>query len=198
MTFLVGLTGGIGSGKTVVSDQFAKHGVPVVDTDIIAREVVEPGRPALKEILATLGEELVSADGSLDRDALRNIVFKDPVALKKLEGITHPQIRKRTFELAGEAEFPYCIIVVPLLVESGYKELVDRVLVVIADRAKRTEWVRNRSGLSGTEIEAIIDSQVTDEDRIAIADDVLQNDADLPALQKKVDRLHATYLALAQ
>jgi dephospho-CoA kinase len=198
MTFLVGLTGGIGSGKTAVSDHFSELGVPIVDTDVIAREVVEPGQPALKEILEHFGKELLSANGLLDRDTLRNIVFKDPEARRKLEGITHPQIRKRTFELAREANFPYCIIVVPLLVESGYKELVDRVLVVVADRAKRTGWVRNRSGLSTTEIDTIIDSQVDDEDRIAIADDVLLNDSDLPALRKKVDRLHSIYLALAQ
>ncbi len=160
MTFLVGLTGGIGSGKTAVSDHFSELGVPIVDTDVIAREVVEPGQLALKEILEHFGKELLSANGLLDRDTLRNIVFKDPEARRKLEGITHPQIRKRTFELAREANFPYCIIVVPLLVESGYKELVDRVLVVVADRAKRTGWVRNRSGLSTTEIDAIIDSQV--------------------------------------
>ena len=128
---------------------------------------------------------------------MRDIAFNDPAARKKLESITHPHIRKRTFQLAGQSGFPYCIIVVPLLVESAYKRHVDRVLVVIADRKARVGWVQSRSGLSTEEVEAIIDSQATDQERLAIADDVLVNDSDLASLREKIEHLHQRYLALA-
>jgi dephospho-CoA kinase len=197
MTWRVGLTGGIGSGKTAVSNHFAELGVPVIDTDLIAREIVEPGQPALNLITAEFGSDILTSNGSLDRDKLRNKVFSDPRMRKKLESITHPTIRERMYVLVNEVTAPYCIIVVPLLFESNFREFMNRILVVVAPRAKRLEWIQKRSGLTSDEIGAIIDSQASDTDRLKMADDVLENNADLETLRQSTGRMHELYLKLA-
>jgi dephospho-CoA kinase len=195
----VGLTGGIGSGKTAVSDRFADLGAPVIDTDVLAREVVAPGEPALEQLTDTFGNGILREDGTLDRDGLRSKVFADPEARRRVEAILHPAIRQRLRGRLRELEKqdePYCVIVVPLLVETGFQELVDRVLVVEAPRERRIEWVMARNGMSREEVERIMDAQASSEERQSVAHDVIDNDSDLEALLAKVDRLHAKYLVV--
>jgi len=195
----VGLTGGIGSGKTVVSDRFAEHGAPVVDTDILAREVVEPGEPALDELVRQFGEAILDEQGGLDRARLRELVFSAPDHKRRVESIIHPaigeQLRARLKELEKKRH-PYCIVVVPLLVETGFQKLVDRVLVVEAPRERRIQWVMDRGGLSRQEVERIMEAQAPPETRRAIAHDIIDNDGSLEDLQAKVDRFHAKYLVV--
>jgi dephospho-CoA kinase len=195
----IGLTGGIGSGKTTVSRRFEAHGVPVIDTDVLAREVVEPGEPALERLVNAFGRDILRDDGQLDRDRLRDMAFADPAVKQRLESIVHPAIRKRLQvrleELAGWA-VAYCVIVVPLLVETDFQELVDRVLVVEAPRERRITWVMDRTGMTRAEVERIMDSQATSEQRLRVAHDVVDNDGSLGELEEKVDRLHAKYLVV--
>lgn len=195
----VGLTGGIGSGKTAVSDHFAELGAPVIDTDVLAREVVEPGEPALEQLVDAFGRDILLDDGSLNRERLRATVFDDPEARRRVEAIVHPAIRQRLREqlksLERQAE-PYCIIVVPLLVETDFQEMVDRVLVVEAPRERRIGWVMARSDMRRDEVEAIMESQASDEERASLAHDIIYNDGSLDDLKEKVDRLHAKYLVV--
>lgn len=193
----VGLTGGIGSGKTVVSDRFEKLGAPVIDTDVLAREVAAAGTPALNGLVRVFGGEILKQDGSLDRERLRRIVFDDHAAKKKVEAILHPAIRGELDERLEELETldpPYCVIVVPLLVETDFQEMVDRVLVVEAPRESRIHWVMERSGMSRKEVEQVMESQATSEQRLRVAQDILNNDGTLTDIQEKADRLHAKYL----
>jgi len=195
----VGLTGGIGSGKTAVSDRFEYLGAPVIDTDVLAREVVAPGEPALEQLVDAFGREILEDDGTLDRDRLRQTVFADPEAKARVESIVHPAIRQRLrarLDALERQEVPYCIIVVPLLVETNFQELVDRVLVVEAPRERRIRWVMKRSGMSREEVEKIMESQASSEERLQVAHDVLQNDGTLEDLLEHVDRLHAKYLVV--
>lgn len=195
----VGLTGGIGSGKTTVSDCFQQLGAPVIDTDVLAREVVEPGEPALQALVQVFGEEILQDDGRLDRESLRKTAFATPAAREKLESILHPVIRHRVekqLEDLSQREVPYCIIVVPLLVETDFIEVVDRVLVVEAPRERRIEWVMQRSGMTRREVEGIMDSQADSEERLRVAQDVLHNDGSVADLEGKVNRLHAKYLVV--
>lgn len=195
----VGLTGGIGSGKTAVSDRFAELGAPVIDTDILAREVVEPGEPALDELVDAFGDDILDGDGALDREKLRRIAFADPDNKRRLESIVHPAIRERVANRLKELEkqdVPYCIIVVPLLVETNFQELVDRVLVVEAPRERRIQWVMKRSGLSREEVEQFMDSQASSEARRHVAHDIIENNGTLDELLEHVDRLHAKYLVV--
>lgn len=195
----VGLTGGIGSGKTAVSDRFADLGAPVIDTDVLSREVVEPGEPALDELVKHFGEAILDNDGNLDRERLREMVFSDPGKKQRVESILHPAIRQRLqdkLKALEKEEHPYCIIVVPLLVETDFQEMVDRVLVVEAPRERRVQWVMSRSGLSRQEVETIMDTQASSETRRAVAHDIIDNDGSLAELLKKVDRFHAKYLVV--
>ncbi len=195
----VGLTGGIGSGKTAVSDRFADLGAPVIDTDVLAREVVAPGEPALEQLTDAFGNEILREDGTLDRDGLRSKVFDDPEARRRVEAILHPAIRQRLRGRLRELEKQdetYCIIVVPLLVETGFQELVDRVLVVEAPRERRIEWVMARNGMAREEVERIMDAQASSEERQSVAHDIIDNDGGLEDLLEKVDRLHAKYLVV--
>jgi len=195
----VGLTGGIGSGKTAVSDRFAELGAPVIDTDVLAREVVEPGEPALEKLVEAFGREILDGDGALDRGRLRRIAFSDPENKRRLESIVHPAIRQRLAARLKELEkqeFPYCIIVVPLLVETNFQELVDRVLAVEAPRERRIQWVMKRNGLSRKEVEAFMDSQASTEERRHVAHDIIENNGTLEELLEHVDRLHAKYLVI--
>ncbi len=202
-SYVVGLTGGIGSGKSAVAEEFARLGAAVVDTDAIAHELTRAGGAAIAGVKALFGDAAIGADGAMDRKAIRDLVFADPAAKKRLESLLHPMIRaesERRIAAAGqENAAPYVIHVVPLLVESpGYRERVQRVLVVDCPEALQIERVRKRSGLSAAEVEAIVKAQVSREKRLAAADDVIDNSGPIAALQKPVEKLHQSYLALAR
>jgi dephospho-CoA kinase len=194
---VIGLTGGIGSGKSTVADALAARGAGVIDTDVIARELTEPGQAVLAEIAATFGTELIGPDGRLDRDALRTQVFSDADARARLEGILHPRIKDRMLELLAALDSPYAVLVIPLLFETNQHTLVDRVLVVDVPETAQRERVRRRSGLSPSEIDRIVASQISRAERLARADDILDNSGDLPALLAQAERIHRIYIALA-
>ena len=194
----IGLTGGIASGKSTVADMFAELGVPVIDTDVIAREVVRPGEPALDEIRKAFGDGVIAADGTLDRAAMRAIVFGDDTARRRLEAILHPRIGEATREQADAAGGDYQVIVVPLLVGSALRAFVDRVLVV--DCAEETQVARllARDAESEAQARRILAAQSSREERLAIADDVVENDGDLDATREQVLALHRRYLKEAE
>ncbi|WP_454806525.1 dephospho-CoA kinase [Paraburkholderia fungorum] len=196
--FVVGLTGGIGSGKSTVADLFAAHGVPLVDTDLIAHRITAPHGIAMPQIAAEFGDSFVAADGSLDRARMRTLVFSDDGARKRLEDITHPLIRAETEREQREAQGPYVIVVVPLLVESGnWKTRVNRVLTVDCSVETQIARVMSRNGFSREQVLAIIARQATREARLAAADDIINNDnAPLDAVKAQVDAQHRAYLAL--
>jgi dephospho-CoA kinase len=197
--FVVGLTGGIGSGKSTVADLFAARGVPLVDTDLIAHRITAPHGLAMPPIAAEFGEAFVAPDGSLDRARMRALVFSDEGARKRLEAITHPLIRAETEREQHEAQGPYVIIVVPLLVESGsWKNRVNRVLTVDCCVETQIARVMSRNGFSRDQVLAIIARQATREARLAAADDVIDNDiAPLELLEAQVEAQHRAYLSLA-
>ncbi|MEZ5458741.1 MAG: dephospho-CoA kinase [Steroidobacteraceae bacterium] len=193
----VGLTGGIASGKTLVSRMFAARGVPVIDTDELAREVVAPGSDGLAAVRARFGDGVLAADGSLDRRALRARVFADPDARRDLEAITHPRIRALVEARSAAAGGRYQVIVIPLLVESGRRTPVDRVLVVDCPESLQLERLLRRDGGSREQAEAILAAQASRAQRLAVADDVIVNAADPQAVESEVDALHRRYLALS-
>jgi dephospho-CoA kinase len=201
MGLIVGLTGGIGSGKTTVERLFAKLGAAVVDTDAIAHELTGPGGDAMPALAAAFGPGLMAADGSLDRPAMRSLVFADTDARRRLEGILHPLIRTRSDERclqALAAGAPYVILTVPLLVETGdYRQRVDRVLVVDCDDDIRIARVAARSGLARAEIERIMATQASRDARLTAADDIIDNDGAEDRLAAQVARLHREYVRLA-
>jgi dephospho-CoA kinase len=198
VSFVVGLTGGIGSGKSAAADEFARLGAAVVDTDVIARELTEPGGAALPHIKALFGEAFVAPSGAMDRKRMREHVFSDPAAKRALEDLLHPLIRAEGERRIAQAAAPYVVYVVPLLVESGnYRTRVERVLVVDAPEALQLARVRARSGLRDTEVRAIMASQLSRAARLAAADDVIDNGGTIEALRTQVAALHAKYLKLA-
>lgn len=194
---IVGLTGGIGSGKSTAARMFAARGVPVVDTDAIARELVAPGTPALARIAREFGPDVLEPDGSLDRAALRARVFADPEQRRRLEAILHPPIRARAHARLAELDAPYAIVVVPLLLESGDWPVLQRVLVVDAPESLQRRRTAARDGRSDAQVEAVMNAQTSREHRLAAADDVLVNDGDLAALERQVETLHRRYVQLA-
>jgi dephospho-CoA kinase len=198
MPFVVGLTGGIGSGKTTVAELFAELGAGVVDTDEFAHALTGPGDAAMGEIVRRFGPQYVTADGALDRARMRKLAFGDPRAKKDLESILHPLIRREAERRVADSTAPYVILVVPLLFESdAYRTLVRRVLVVDSDQETRIERVRQRNNLLREEILAIMAAQVGQAERLRRADDVIRNDGDLAALEPQVVALHRKYLKLA-
>jgi dephospho-CoA kinase len=198
MPFAVGLTGGIGSGKTTVAELFAELGAGVVDTDEIARALTGPGQTAVGEIARRFGPQYVTADGALDRARMRKLAFEDAREKTDLESILHPLIRREAERRVANSTAPYVILVVPLLFESGaYQTLVRRVLVVDSDQETRIERVRRRNYLPREEILAIMASQIGQAERLRRADDVIRNDGDLAALEARVAALHRKYLDLA-
>ena len=199
MTFVVGLTGGIGSGKSTVADLFAAHGAGVVDTDIIAHALTVAGGEAIPALCAEFGADVIGTDGSLDRTAMRRLAFSDQSAKSRLESILHPLIRERSELLCGErADAPYVLLVVPLLVESAaYRARMNRILVVDCDESLQVRRVMARSGLVEHDVRAIIAAQASRAQRLAIADDVIVNETDQPALEAQVQHLHARYVDLA-
>jgi dephospho-CoA kinase len=198
MSFVVGLTGGIGSGKSAVGDLFAARGIAVIDTDAIAHELTAPGGAAMPAIRAEFGDAVAAADGALDRAAMRAIVFADPSARKRLEGILHPMIRIESERRLAAAESPYVIYMVPLLVESGdYHKRVNRVAVVDCREETQIARVMQRNGLARPDIERILAAQASRAERLAAADDVIDNDGALAELAPRIDQLHQSYLASA-
>jgi len=191
------LTGGIASGKSAVSACFEKLGTPVVDTDIIAREVVEPGSPALERIAGELGAGFLDADGKLNRSKLRQAIFSDPDLKSRLESILHPLIGKEVLQQVKQLDSPYCIIVIPLYAESSTYAWIDRVLVVDVIEDTQIERVMARDGINRDQARAILNAQASRQDRLALADDILDNSGDLSELPEKVKALHEKYLSLA-
>lgn len=195
--FTVGLTGGIGSGKSTVADCFAARGVPIVDTDVLARELTASEGPALEAIRAAFGDSVMPADGNLDRAALRRRVFADVDARRQLEAILHPLIRHRVERARERLTAPYVLIVIPLLVETaGYRDMLDRILVVDCSEDLQIARVMARSGLDRDEVEAILAAQACRADRLAVADDVIDNSGAPEDLDAQVASLHQRYQRL--
>ncbi len=193
----IGLTGGIGSGKSTVAGFFAALGIPVIDTDAIAHELTASGQPATREIAKAFGSDVCDAQGALNRAALRERVFRDHEARRQLEGILHPLIRREVERRLVGLRAPYVVIVVPLLIESGFTRLVDRILVVDAREEDQIRRVAARNGLGEAAIRRILDAQLTRQERLARADDVIVNDTDLAHLEREVRRLDIRYRELA-
>ncbi len=194
----IALTGGIGSGKTTVSDYFRKLGVPVIDADETSHEVTQAGAPAVQQIVDVFGDSVLDCDGNLDRTALRNIVFADTESRKQLESILHPEIRRRMNEAASRTQSPYCLFSIPLLIETSQHANYDRILVVETSEDRRRTWIQARSDLTEIEITAILSAQVSDEQRRRAADDLLISDGGIDDLHARIDCLHQRYLALVR
>lgn len=194
---VIGLTGGIGSGKSTVGGLFRARGVPVIDTDDLARVVVEPGRPALDQIKARFGREMIGADGRLDRHALARRVFSNPALREELEAILHPRIRAELHARLSDIASPYSIVAIPLLIEKGWQTEVDRILVVDAPEELQLRRTLGRPGMDARQVRRIMASQAGREERLAAADDIIVNDGALDKLETAVDRLHRLYSALA-
>jgi len=196
--FIVGLTGGIGSGKSTVADAFVALGAGLVDTDVIARELTSADGKAMPALIAEFGPDIVAKDGAMDRSAVRQRVFADPSARERLEGILHPLIRQISAERCVVATAPYVILAVPLLVESGdYHQRCDRIVVVDCPETVQIERVMARNGLSIDEVRAIMAAQATRQQRLAAANDIVVNDGARTKIYEQVNLLHLKYLALA-
>jgi dephospho-CoA kinase len=196
--FVVGLTGGIGSGKSAAADEFARLGATVVDTDVIAHRLTGPGGAAIPAIQRVFGDGFILPSGAMDRDRMRERVFAEPAARKSLEAVLHPMIRAESDRQIAAAGGPYVVHVVPLLVEAGdYRRRADRVLVVDCPEDLQLERVRARSGMSAAQAQAILRSQASRAERRAVADDVIDNSGTLDALRRQVAALHAEYSAMA-
>jgi dephospho-CoA kinase len=197
LTFRVALTGGIASGKSTVADLFAALGVPVIDTDVIAREVVEPGRPALAQVAEAFGADVLDAGGCLDRKRMRERIFADADARRRLQAILHPAIRAEMERQSQAAGGPYQVLVIPLLAEGGRRDHVDRVLLVDVPEELQIQRVMWRDGVSHQQAQASLDAQATRAQRLEMADDVLRNTGRVDDLREQVAKLHQRYLALA-
>lgn len=196
--FVVGLTGGIGSGKSAAADRFAALGADVVDTDVIAHQLTAPRGEAIEAIRAEFGDGVINAEGALDRKAMRDLAFSDPDARHRLEAILHPAIRNECERRIGASAAPYIVLGVPLLVESQtYRERCDRVCVVDCPERVQIERVMLRNGLEEAQVRAIMGAQASREQRLSVADDVLDNSTSLATLHAQVDRLHGTYAEAA-
>ena len=193
----IGLTGGIASGKSTVADMFAELGVPVIDTDVIAREVVAPGEPALDEIASRFGEDMIDAAGNLDCGAMRKLIFADDSARIDLEAILHPRIGAETRRQADAAGGDYQLIVVPLLAGSPLRQFVDRVLVVDCDEETQIRRLLQRDAETVDQAKRILAAQASRDERLNIANDVVVNEGTLEQTRTAVSRLHRIYLGLA-
>jgi len=195
---VIGITGGIGTGKTTVANLFSSLGVPVIDADELARQVVAPGQPAYEEILQHFGTTILSESGDLDRRRLREHIFSDSAKRDRLEAIVHPRVYAQMKHLLDALETPYAIVVVPLLIESGASELVDRVLVVDSPEELQIERTRDRDGTTRAAVKKILAAQLDRNARLSAADDVIENNSSVEALGKVVSRLHRQYLSEAE
>ncbi|MGE5524911.1 MAG: dephospho-CoA kinase [Rhodospirillaceae bacterium] len=196
--YCVGLTGGIGSGKSSAADEFATLGAALVDSDAIAHELTRGGGAAIPALRAQFGPEFITPEGALDRARMRTLVFGNPEAKRKLEGLLHPLIREETMLRVAAAKAPYVVLVVPLLLETGaYRDRVQRIVVVDCSEATQIARVMARSGLTESEVRAIMATQLSRAERLARADDIINNDGGRAALREQVRALHERYLALA-
>jgi dephospho-CoA kinase len=193
----IGLTGGIGSGKSTVCRLFAALGIPVIDSDLITHELVVPGEEALEQLAAAFGPDILDGEGALDRAALRERVFRDEAMRKRLEAILHPLIRKQLHNRLAALDAPYVIIAIPLLLEKGWQAEVDRILVVDADEAAQIERTVMRDGVSREMVQRIMQAQVSRAERVEAADDIIYNNEKRDALKARVDELHQQYLKIA-
>lgn len=191
---VVGLTGGIGSGKSAAAALFAQRGVHVVDADDAARWVVEPGTPGLAGLVQLFGTDILQADGQLDRAALRALIFAEPAKRKQVEQLLHPLIRQALDDNLASAQTPYAILVSPLLIEAGQYQRVQRVLVVDVPEALQLQRVLQRDGVDETQVRAILAAQLSREQRLQHADDIIRNDGTLEQLEQQVEVLHQQYL----
>jgi dephospho-CoA kinase len=191
----VGLTGGIGCGKTTVSNEFARLGVPVFDADVISKSLTQPGQPALRQIIAAFGDDFLLPGGGLDRARLRRHILQLPAARQQLEAILHPLAWQEIWGKVAASDAPYCIASVPLLVESSHAASMDRIVVVDCAESLQRQRLASRDQLSAEEIEAFLRAQADRKTRLAYADDVIHNDSDLSSLRSQVVRLHQSYLA---
>ena len=195
---VIGVTGGIGSGKTTVANLFSSLGAPVIDADELAKQVVAPGQPAYEEILQHFGATILGKSGELDRRRLRERIFSDPAKRDRLEAIVHPRVYAQMKLLLDCLEAPYAIVVVPLLIESGARELVDRVLVVDSPEELQIQRTQRRDGTTRAAVKKILAAQLDRSARLSAADDVIENDTSMEALEKVVSRLHRQYLSEAE
>lgn len=198
MTFILGLTGGIGSGKSAASQWFESQGITVVDADVVAREVVEKGQPALEKIKQTFGAWVIQEDGTLDRRALREHIFAEPKARKKLEAITHPAIRSSILQQLQNAQSPYVILVSPLLFETDQYQLAHRTLLIDAAEELQIARASTRDGQNTDQIKTIIAAQMPRQQKQNIANDIVLNDGQLEHLYEKLKPLHLSYLAQSE
>lgn len=199
MTYCVGLTGGIGSGKSSAADAFAALGAAVVDTDAIAHELTRHGGAAIPALRAGFGDNFITADGALDRERMRELVFRDTDAKRRLERILHPLIGHEARARAAAARAPYVVLVVPLLLETGsYRDIAQRVVVVDCEEATQVKRTMARSGLTEQQVRAIMAAQLPRAERLARADDVITNEGDMAALRERVRELHELYSALSK
>lgn len=198
-TYVIGLTGGMGSGKTTVAELFAKHGIPIIDADVIARKVTQPGQPAFHDIIHHFKQSLLLDNGNLDRRKLSEIVFKQEDERIWLEKLLHPLIREEMIQEINKLTSDYCIVVIPLLMESKLPfNYIDRILLIDAPKSIQLQRIKLRDNRSHDQIEAILTTQLSREERLAKADDVITNDGVISDLALQVDRLHQTYLDLSK
>lgn len=190
----IGLTGGIGSGKTAASDHFARLGAEVIDTDLLSRELVEPGQAALNEIVDSFGAQVLTGDGHLDRARLGELVFGNPEARQQLEAILHPRIREAMLLRAEQSRAPYVVFVIPLLFETGQQALVDRVLLIDVPEGLQRARVAERDQLDDARITRIMSAQTDRETRRSNADDIVCNDGDIASLHAEIEKLHRKYM----
>lgn len=196
-SLVIGITGGIGSGKTTVANLFAALGVPVIDADDLARRVVAPGEPGYEEIVQHFGSDILTEAGELDRRKIRERVFSDPDKRERLEAIVHPRVYAELNRQLDELASPYAIVVVPLLIETGRQDIVDRVLVVDSPQELQIERTLRRDGTTRAGVEEILAAQTDRRSRLAAADDVIENAGSESTLEGEVARLHHQYLEVA-
>jgi dephospho-CoA kinase len=193
---VIGLTGSIGSGKTTVANLFAARGVPVIDADVLAREVTKPDTPAYRAIIERFGSRVLNADGTLDRGSLREIIFHDALQRSWLEALLHPLILARMQDEIARLNTPYCIAVIPLLLETDAVQFIDRILVVDLPEATQIERARLRDNATNDQIEAILKTQISREERLKRAHDVINNAGNQTELMNQIEELHQKYLKL--
>lgn len=193
----IGLTGGIGSGKSTITRLFSDLGVPVIDADQVSRELVQPGQPALTQIVTLFGQGILTPEGTLDRGRLRECIFAEPMLRDQLEAILHPLIRQQILEHLSKFDSPYAILAIPLLIETGWQSLVDRILVIDCDTESQIVRTMQRDHVSRQQVEAILASQAKRETRLREADEIIDNSGDLAHLQWQVLALHQRYLSLS-
>ena len=197
MVFKVGLTGGIASGKTTVSELFSALGVPIIDADVIARQLLDKGSDCYQSVLALFGQQVLLDNDDINRAWLRQRIFTDTKAKQDLEAIIHPRVRQQMLDQAEQCRQPYCILSIPLLTEAAMQDLVDRVLVVDTAPARQIARLTARDGISNAQAQQMLSGQATPEQRLAIADDVIDNNGSAEALTPLVSQLHQQYLKLA-